>query len=75
MVKRTKTPPVEPLTLERAKNLTLAQLAEVLSSESDEPITVEEIQAHIEAGCPVNPDGTMNLLAYGAWLTREERGG
>lgn len=55
--------------------LTVAQLAELLGSVPGEPITVDEIQANIEAGCPVNPDGTINLIVYGAWLTREERGG
>jgi hypothetical protein len=27
--------------------------------------------ADIALGAPVNPDGTVNLIAYGAWLVRE----
>lgn len=35
--------------------------------------TVDEarIQADIAAGAPANSDGTMSLLAYGAWLLKE----
>ncbi len=29
------------------------------------------ILADIEAGAPTNPDGTLNLVAYVAWLIRE----
>lgn len=29
------------------------------------------VRADIAAGAPVNPDGTLNLVAYAAWLVRE----
>ncbi len=29
------------------------------------------LDADLASGAPVNPDGTINLVAYGAWLVRE----
>lgn len=34
-------------------------------------ITVDSIQRDIDAGAPTNPDGTINLTHYVAWLIRE----
>ena len=28
------------------------------------------LRDHVEAGAPVNPDGTLNLVHYAAWLNR-----
>ena len=28
------------------------------------------LRDHVEAGAPVNPDGTLNLVQYAAWLNR-----
>ena len=30
-----------------------------------------QLLADINAGCPTNPDGTMDLVTYLAWLIRE----
>lgn len=30
--------------------------------------SIELLQSDIEAGAPVNEDGTINLFDYGAWL-------
>lgn len=30
--------------------------------------SIELLQSDIEAGAPVNEDGTINLFNYGAWL-------
>lgn len=49
----------------------LADLARMLSAAGGRPVTPEQIQADIEAGAPVNADGTINLVHYGAWLVRE----
>ena len=35
------------------------------------PVTVEMLQDDIDDGAPVNPDGTLNLVAYAAWLVGE----
>ena len=36
-------------------------------------VTVEQIREDVAAGAPTNPDGTMNLVHYGAWLAREAK--
>jgi len=28
------------------------------------------LRGHIDEGAPVNPDGTLNLIHYGAWLNQ-----
>ena len=38
-------------------------------------LTEERLQADIEAGAPVNADGTVNLVHYAAWLAREADSG
>ena len=34
-------------------------------------IPEELVDVHMKAGAPVGPDGTVNLIAYCAWLNRE----
>ena len=36
-------------------------------------VTVENIREDIAAGAPVNPDGTVNLVHYAAWLAMHAR--
>lgn len=31
-----------------------------------------QVRADLAAGAPMNPDGTVSLLAYGAWLVQEQ---
>ncbi|MBI1375194.1 MAG: hypothetical protein GC159_20950 [Phycisphaera sp.] len=31
-------------------------------------LPVEVVRRHIDEGAPVNPDGTVNLVHYAAWL-------
>ena len=39
-------------------------------------VTEAMLRADLEAGAPANPDGTINLVAYAAWLVKERgRGG
>jgi len=33
------------------------------------------LEADVEAGAPTNPDGTINLVQYAAWLNRLLRDG
>ena len=33
-------------------------------------VTLEQLEADIEAGAPVNEDGTVNIIAYAAWMLR-----
>ena len=55
--------------------LTAAQMAKVLSAAGGTKISQEMIRADIDAGAPVNPDGTINLVHYTAWLAKEMAGG
>lgn len=50
-----------------------ADLARLLASAGQRPITAEMIEADLAAGAPANPDGTVNLVHYAAWLIRELR--
>jgi len=55
--------------------LNAEQLAKVLSAAGSRRITEEMICADMDAGAPVNPDGTINLIHYTAWLVKEMAGG
>ena len=55
--------------------LTVAQVAKVLSAAGGRRIAEEMVRADIDAGAPVNPDGTINLVHYAAWLAKEMAGG
>lgn len=49
--------------------MTPAQLARLLAKASGHKITVAMIRRDIEAGAPTNPDGTLHLVHYAAWLS------
>ena len=51
--------------------LALSDAARVFSAAAGDTIDVAMLEADIEAGAPVNPDGTLNLVHYAAWLLRE----
>jgi hypothetical protein len=51
--------------------LTLADAARLLSAAGGRSITVAMLQADIDLGAPINGDGTINLIQYGAWLVKE----
>ena len=55
----------------RITALSLADVAALLSRVGGKPVTAEMIREDIAAGAPQNPDGTMNLIQYAAWLVRE----
>jgi hypothetical protein len=55
--------------------LRLEDLARILSAAGPRPITVELLQADIDAGAPTNADGTLNLVHYVAWVIKELAGG
>ena len=50
--------------------LSLTEAAQLLSLAGDHQITEDMIRADIEAGAPVNPDGTVSIVHYTAWLVR-----
>jgi len=51
--------------------LPLADLARLLSKSAGRTITPEMLRRDVDAGAPVNPDGTVNLVHYAAWLVQE----
>lgn len=56
--------------------LTPEQAAKLLSAAAKVRVPVEHIVADLEAGAPTNPDGTINLVQYCAFLVKEMgRGG
>ena len=55
--------------------LTAEQLAKVLSAAGGRRIIEDMIRADIEAGTPVNPDGSINLVHNTAWLVKEMASG
>ena len=50
--------------------LRLADLARILSALGTRPVTVDMLQADVDAGAPKNADGTINLVNYAAWLVK-----
>jgi hypothetical protein len=51
--------------------LAIPQAARLLSKVGGERVSEEMIRRDLEAGAPVNPDGTINLVHYAAWLVKE----
>ena len=58
-------PPIDPL------NLTVAEAALLLSKASGKAITEDHVREAIEAGCPTDAEGNLNLVHVAAWLNRE----
>jgi hypothetical protein len=51
--------------------LSVADAAKVLTKAGGRPVTEAMLREDLDAGAPVNPDGTINLLHYAAWLVKE----
>lgn len=54
----------------RITALPLDEVVRILRTAGASTMDRDRIQADCAAGAPVNPDGTINLIAYGAWLIR-----
>ena len=52
-------------------SLTVAQVARLLSRAGSSPVTPAMVESDVAAGAPTNPNGTINLVHYAAWLVRE----
>ena len=59
--------------------MTPDQIARILTAAGSRRITEAMVRADIDAGAPVNADGTMNVIHYTAWLVKAasnpDRGG
>lgn len=51
--------------------LSIEQLVKLLSAAYRERIDAAKIRQDLENGAPANPDGTINLVHYAAWLLKE----
>ena len=64
-------PNIEPNQGLKITALSVPDVTKVLSKSGGKPVTEGMIRKDLEAGAPANPDGTVNLLHYAAWLVRE----
>jgi len=55
--------------------LTVAHAAKLLGKVGGERVTEEMLLADLEDGAPVNPNGSINLVHYAAWLVKAMAGG
>lgn len=51
--------------------LALGDAAHLFSRLSGKSITVGMLEADLLAGAPRNPDGTLHVVHYAAWLVKE----
>ena len=51
--------------------LTKVTLVEALRRAGSRTASMDRLMADLEAGAPVNPDGTMSIFAYTAWILKE----
>ena len=56
-------------------SLTVERTAQILSAAGGREVTEDMVRKDIEAGAPVNDDGTINLVHYAAWLVKERARG
>lgn len=54
--------------------LPVADAARVLTRLGGKAVTDVMLRADIDAGAPMNADGTLNLVHYAAWLVKEMAG-
>lgn len=55
----------------RLTRMPLAEAAALFARFRARHTTLDAIRADLAAGAPANPDGTINLIHYAAWLVRE----
>ena len=51
--------------------LSAVLLVQILHKAGSRLITEEQLQTDLENGAPKNADGTINLVTYAAWLSRQ----
>jgi hypothetical protein len=55
--------------------LSVEDLARVLTASSRKAVTREMIQKSLDNGAPLNPDGTISLVKFAAFLAKEVTSG
>jgi len=53
------------------QKLSPTDAARLLSRVGGRPVAESTIEADVAAGAPTNGDGSLNLVAYAAWLIRQ----
>lgn len=57
-------------------SLSIEDAVKVIRAAGAKHVSEEKLRGDIESGAPANPDGTVNLVHYAAWLVKEMgRGG
>lgn len=51
--------------------ISLIDAAKVLSKTGGKAVDAEMLEEDLSEGAPQNPDGTINLMNYAAWLVKE----
>ena len=51
--------------------MSLAQAARILSAVGVGKVTEGVLRKHIAGGAPTNPDGSVSIVDYGAWLNQQ----
>ena len=59
----------------KPKHLTKDEVVKVLKLSGSRTISQENLERDIAEGAPVNEDGTMDIIAYGAWILKGNRNG
>jgi hypothetical protein len=54
--------------------LRIDDAARLLTKAGGRIVTESTLRDDIDAGAPTNPDGTLNLVHYAAWLVKEMTG-
>jgi hypothetical protein len=54
----------------RLTALPIEQAVALLRRSGSQRVSMESLRCDLAAGAPVNADGTINLIAYGAWLVQ-----
>ena len=52
-------------------SLSAAELAELLRKAGSSSVSMERISRLLESGAPSNPDGTIDLVHFSAWMVKE----
>ena len=55
--------------------LPISDLVKIMKNAGSRYVSEDAIRKDINSGAPVNPDGTMNLVHYAAWLIKELENG
>ena len=59
----------------KPKHITKDEVVKVLKLSGSRTISLENLERDIAEGAPVNEDGTMDIIAYGAWILKGNRNG